>query len=215
MAAAGRGKRLIRLAGSKGAILDRLRRAPHTVDELADALGITGNAVRLHLAALDRDGFVRPGGIRKTARRPSRTYRLAPGGESLFCQGYAPFLDQVLHAMRATFSAEEIDRVLEAVGRRLAGGRANGALPARVQAAASVLDELGGVTKVTRRANGVVTFTIRGLSCPLDNIARNHDDACRAVETMVAEMTGAPAAQRCERGADPPQCVIEVSAPAR
>ena len=39
-------------------------------------------------------------------------------------------------------------------------------------------------------------------------------DACVAVEAMVAEMTGAPAVQRCERDADPPRCVIEISAAA-
>ncbi len=215
MGPARRGRKLELLAGNKGAILERLRRAPQSVEELADALGVSGNAVRLQLAALEADGFVRAGGIRKTARRPSRTYRLAPGAESLFCQGYAPFLDQLLHALRGALAAEDVDRVLQAVGRRLAGGRAKGALPARVQAAASVLDALGGITNVTRRANGSVTFTIRGLRCPLDDVARHHDDACRAVETMVAEMTGVPASQRCERGADPPHCVIDVSAPAR
>ena len=215
MAPASRGKKLIRLAGSKGGILDRLRRAPHTVDELAGALGISGNAVRLQLASLETDGFVRTGGVRKTARRPSQTWRLTPEAQSLFCQGYAPFLDQLLRAMRGSLPAAEADRVLHAVGRRMAGGRAPGALPARVQAAASVLDDLGGVMKVTRRTNGAATFAIRGLSCPLDAIARNHGDACRAVETMVAEMTGVPATQRCERDADPPHCVIEVSARAR
>ena len=215
MPASGRQKKLQLLAGSKGAILDRLRRAPHTVDELAAALGLTGNAVRLQIASLEEDGFVRTGAMRKTARRPSRTYRLAPTAESLFCQAYAPFLDLVLHAMHGELGDDRVDEVMRAAGRRLAGGRAGGAMPARVQAAASVLDDLGGATKVTRRSNGVVTFTIRGLSCPLASITRTHADACTAVEAMVAEMTGASARQACERSTDPPQCVIEVSVPGR
>jgi predicted ArsR family transcriptional regulator len=76
------------LASAKGRVLERLRRAPQTVDELASSLGVTRNAVRSHLIALERDGVVRLSGVRRGARRPSYTYRLAPGAETLFCQGY-------------------------------------------------------------------------------------------------------------------------------
>src|SRR5688500_1236981 len=64
------------LTSLKGRILDRLRHAPQTVDQLATSLGVTGNAVRRHLAALESDGLVRRGDPQKTTRRPSHTYRL-------------------------------------------------------------------------------------------------------------------------------------------
>lgn len=210
-----RHKKLLLMAGSKGLILERLRRAPQTVDELAAALGLTGNAVRLQLAALEADGLVIPEGLRKTARRPSRTYRIAPGAEGLFCQAYAPFLEQLVGALRGAMSSARVDDVLRAAGRKLAYGRAAGPLPARVRAAAAALEDLGGVTEVVKRTNGTVTFVIHGLSCPLAAIAREHAAACVAVEALVAETTGAHAVQRCQRTLDPPRCVIEVSAPAR
>ncbi|MFL5666689.1 MAG: ArsR family transcriptional regulator, partial [Ktedonobacteraceae bacterium] len=47
---------------TRGHIITLLRRAGHTVDELARALQLTDNAVRSHLATLERDGLVRQSG---------------------------------------------------------------------------------------------------------------------------------------------------------
>ena len=43
---------------TRGKIITLLRRASRTVDELAQALDLTDNAVRAQLAALERDGLV-------------------------------------------------------------------------------------------------------------------------------------------------------------
>lgn len=204
--------REIFLASAKGRVLERLRRAPQTVDELASSLGVTGNAVRSHLIALERDGLVRRGGVRRGARRPSHTYRLAPGAETLFCQAYIPFLDQLLHALAGRMSPREVDDVIRTVGRRLALPRASDSLAARVKAAAAFLDELGGITEVKTRNNGGVTFVIHGLSCPFDAVVRSHPGVCAAIESLVVEMTRAHAREQCHRAGDQPHCLIEVAA---
>jgi predicted ArsR family transcriptional regulator len=43
-------------ASTRGRIVTLLRRSSHTVEELAQALDLTDNAVRAHLATLERDG---------------------------------------------------------------------------------------------------------------------------------------------------------------
>ena len=48
-------------ASTRGQIVTLLRRALRTVDELAGELGLTDNAIRAHLAALERDGLVTQG----------------------------------------------------------------------------------------------------------------------------------------------------------
>src|SRR5688500_6077418 len=116
------------LASAKGRVLDRLRRAPQTVDELAASLGVTDNAVRSQLAALEREGLVRRGAVRPGVRRPSHTYQLAPGVEALFCQAYGPFLNQLLDLMSARLPKREMDGLARQVGRRLAAAPASGAL---------------------------------------------------------------------------------------
>ena len=47
------------LESTRGQVVLLLRRGARTVEELAQALGLTDNAVRSHLAALERDGLVR------------------------------------------------------------------------------------------------------------------------------------------------------------
>jgi predicted ArsR family transcriptional regulator len=199
------------LASPRGRLLDRLRRAPQTVEQLASALAVTGNAVRLHLTALEREGLVRRGDPRRTARRPSHTYHLAPGVETIFCQPYIPFLDQLLRVLARALPPRELESAVRTVGRQLASPRPSGPLAARVAAAAAVIDELGGITEVKTRGNGGVTFVIHGLSCPFDAVVRSHPGVCDAIETLVAEMTQARTGQACHRAGDQPHCVIEVT----
>lgn len=199
------------LASAKGRVLERLRRAPQTVDELASSLGVTGNAVRAHLSALEREGLVRRGGVRRGLRRPSHTYRLAAGAETLFCQGYIPFVNQLLHVLAGKIPSHELDAILRAAGQRMAVARANEPLPARVKAAAAVMDELGGITEIKTRSNGGVTFVIHGLSCPWDAMVRSHHGVCAAMESLVAEITRARAREQCHRAGDQPHCQIEIT----
>ena len=49
-------------ASTRGQLLALLRRANRTVEELADTLNVSENAVRVHLTALERDGLVRQRG---------------------------------------------------------------------------------------------------------------------------------------------------------
>jgi predicted ArsR family transcriptional regulator len=46
-------------------MLRLLRRSRQTITSLADALRLTDNAVRTHVAALERDGIVEPAGIQR------------------------------------------------------------------------------------------------------------------------------------------------------
>ncbi|HET8631769.1 MAG TPA: ArsR family transcriptional regulator, partial [Thermomicrobiales bacterium] len=73
---------------TRGRVLALLRRASRTVDELARALGLTDNAVRAHLATLERDGLVRQEGLRRGAGKPAYAYDLTPAAERLFPSAY-------------------------------------------------------------------------------------------------------------------------------
>ena len=51
--------------GTRGRIVDLIRRSPCTATEIARELGLTYNAVRGHLTTLERDGLVRSRGARQ------------------------------------------------------------------------------------------------------------------------------------------------------
>ena len=69
---------------TRGRIILLLRRESRTVNELAEALGLTDNAVRAQLTALERDGLVRQSGTRPGKRKPNVVYDLTAKAEHLF-----------------------------------------------------------------------------------------------------------------------------------
>ncbi len=198
---------------TKGRVLAILRRGSHTVEELARHLGVTDNAVRLHLSALERDGIVEQRGVRPTGGKPAFAYEVSSEAERLFTKAYVPVLTHLVGVLAERMSAAELEALLREVGRRLAAGKppAGADLRTRAEAAATVLTELGGVVDV-EEADGAMV--LRGYSCPLADAVRAQPATCRAAETLVAEMTGVPVEERCDKGARP-RCRFEILARAR
>jgi predicted ArsR family transcriptional regulator len=190
---------------TKGRILALLRRGSRTVDELAGALGVTDNAVRIHIAALERDGIVQQRGVRPTGGKPAYAYEVAPEAERLFTKAYIPVLTQLVAALEDRLTTSELVALLRDVGRRLAAARgpSSGTLRARADVAATVLTELGGIVDVEEE-NG--HLTLRGFSCPLADAVRAHPATCQAVESLVAEVTGVSVTERCDRAGRPRCC---------
>ena len=194
---------------TRGQIVALLRRAARTVNELAEALGLTDNAVRAHLATLERDGMVTSRPLRKGVGKPALAYELTAEGDRFFPKGYAPVLGELLGALAERLPTAELDAVLRTTARRLVADRPrpSGALADRLEAAVQALEELGGVARV-ETADGPPR--IRGQSCPLAAAVSAHPELCRLTELMVSEVVGAPARACCDVG-ERPRCCFEVA----
>ena len=197
---------------TRGRIIERLRRGACTVDDLAQQLGLTDNAVRAHLAPLERDGMVRTAGSRHGAGagKPAILYEASPEAESVLSRAYVPLLRALLSALDARLTPAQFRALFRDAGRRLAADRptANGSLRDRAAFAAAVLDELGGSAVVEAAGAG---YRIVGCGCPASIAVADQPDVCIAVETMLHEITGATVRRRCEHGPRP-QCRFELSA---
>ncbi len=183
---------------TRGKIVTLLRRASRTVEELAQALDLTGNAVRAQLATLERDGFVQQHGRRRSSSKPASVYDLTPAAEELFSKAYSPVLRQLLEELNERMSAEEVEEILRSTGHRLVAQWPipRGELHTRLEAAISVLDALGGLAELERR-NG--TYVIQGYSCPLAAVVPGHPEVCRLAESLLTELVGAPVQEQCDR----------------
>ena len=198
---------------TRGRILGLLRRGSRTVEELAAALGVSDNAVRAHLAALERDGVVRQRGVRPSGPaggKPAYGYEVVAEAEHLFTKAYVPVLTQLVAVLEERLEPRELQDLLREVGRRLAGSRvpSSGSVRARAEIAAAVLTELGGIVEV-EEANG--KLFLRGFACPLADAVRAHPTTCHAAESLVAEVVGAPVRECCDRG-ERPRCRFEIRA---
>lgn len=103
---------------TRGRIITLLRRAPRTVEELAQALDLTDNAIRAPMATLARDGIVVQRGTQQGARKPSIIYTLNAEGEQLFPEAYEPALRELLDVLAEQTAPEAFAELLRVVGRR-------------------------------------------------------------------------------------------------
>jgi predicted ArsR family transcriptional regulator len=199
------------LAGTRGRIIDLIRRSPTTVTDIAAQLELSYNAVRGHLAALERDGLVRRGEVRRGGTRPSATYELAPGLDDALSRAYMPFASHLVRTLSERFPERETDEIMRDVGRRLATDwpRARGTPMQRVERASALLQELGAPNEV-ERTNG--TVKIRGFGCLLAAAVQGRPQVCRAMEALLTEFLEAPVRECCERG-ERPKCCFEVTIP--
>ena len=202
-------------ATTRGQLLRQLRRGARTVDDLARALDLTDNAIRAHLATLERDGLIREAGQRRTpgSRKPSQEYQLTPEADRLFPKTYDRVLDRLLGVLGERLGRADLEAAAREVGSRLAdehGGQPVGDVPARLEAAVAALNELGGLTEVVVEEDG--GYAIRGSSCPLAAVARDHPEVCALTETFISAVSGLTVCQRCAR-TDTPRCHFVVVAP--
>src|SRR5262245_32204835 len=107
-------------ASTRGRVLTFLRKGPHSVNDLASALGLTSNAVRAHLTTLARDGLVRTSGIGRGARTPSAAYDLAPKAEQLFPKAHARVLGHLLAALRESLTSRQVEAVIQSAAHQVA-----------------------------------------------------------------------------------------------
>ena len=197
-------------SSTRGRILTLLRRQSRTVDDLAHSLDLTDNAVRAHLAALERDGLVQQHGERRGSSKPAFVYELAPEAENLFPKSYGQVLNELIQVLDERVSKEEINEMLHAVGHRMATLRdiPDGDLRVRLQAAVGVLNEMGGMAELAEDEEG--RYTICSFSCPLAAVVPAHPEACKLAEALVAEIAGASAKEMCEQG-EHPRCRFSIS----
>lgn len=204
------------LASTRGRTLAMLRRGERTAAELAEPLGITENAVRGHLAALERDGLVEARGHRREGvGKPPRLYAATAAAEELFPKAYDNVLSGVLDVLEERQGTDRLRSLLREAGRR--AGQAAGAdtsvtdaSPAdRVTLACRVLAELGAEMQREKDAEGL---WLRGYACPLGALVSDHPELCGLVEALLAEITGRPVREHCRRE-DPlrPRCAFLVT----
>jgi predicted ArsR family transcriptional regulator len=197
---------------TRGRVVSLLRRSDRTVNELVTALGVTDNAVRATLATLERDGLVRPGDKRPGVRKPNQAYELTAAAEALFPKPYGPLLQLMFEVLTERLAPRKKDEILRALALRLADQYRSSVVAdevrERVDQAVAVLGQLGGLAEVEDRDGGL---GIRSFACPVAAAVTGNGEACRVVESFLAELVGQPVRSQCQVG-PPPRCYFAVDA---
>src|ERR1044071_6287469 len=133
---------------TRGKILDLLRTRERTVNELAEELRLTDNAVRAHLASLERDRLATQSGIRPGIRKPHTTYALGPEAEQLFPKAYGKLVSLLMSIFSHQVGSRYLRAGMRAAGRAVAQEHVREfrgkTRQQRIDAALSILKDLGG-----------------------------------------------------------------------
>lgn len=200
--------------GVRAELLVALKKAqPLTAHELGEQFGLTANALRRHLKALEEDGLVRYRREVRGVGAPVYAYSLTPAGEALFPRSYVQVLSAALDALRSQRGDAAVEAVLEAEWARLAeeAGPVLEALPLqeRVPLVAELLTAKGYMAEAV---TGEPALTLRIHNCAVREIAERFPEACAVEAKFVERLLGVPLVRsahrrdgcgRCEYGVTP------------
>src|SRR5215208_3021743 len=199
------------LTTTRGKILVLLCRRPQTVNELAERLGVSDNAVRAQLERLLRDGLAQRTGLRQGVRKPHAEYQLTPKGLELCPRAYEPLLRKVVDALAERLEGNVYRQiVLEAGGRLLREhlGPLRERSPRR--RLAEIMGKLNGDGMGIEMEDLPGKTVARSCSCPVASVTASHPELCEAFASMLGKILGAEVRERCERG-ESARCCFEVT----
>jgi predicted ArsR family transcriptional regulator len=165
-----------------------------TVEDLSQALGITDNAVRQHLTALERDGVVLKGETKSTGGRPEHLYGLTAVGEELFPRRYSWFAELLISSLLEEQGTEGLRKRLEGLGRavgrqvatRLAGIKDKAQ---RIRTLSGIMQELGYQSTSSDPANEKLP-AIEASNCVFHVLAQRYPEVCYFDLALMSEVVG-------------------------
>lgn len=190
--------------GVRAELLVALKKAqPITAHELGAQFGLTPNALRRYLKALEEEGLVRFRRIVRGLGAPVYAFSLTETGEALFPRTYASVLVTALTALRKEGGSDAVRDVFSNEWQELANDAeplmASLPLSERASLMAELLTSRGYMAEATTvevaGENGDAAETVTKLrlhNCSMREIAEKFPEACAAESKFVEQMLGVP-----------------------
>ena len=165
-----------------------------TVEQLSQGLGITANAVRQHLMALERDGLVAKGETKASGGRPEQLYGLTAAGNELFPRHYSWFAELLLESLRSESDSDALRGRLEKMGNLVARQVENRIaeiddVSERIKALAAIMRQLGyesGVVDWPKEKLPVIEAT----NCVFHSLAQRFPEVCHFDLALMSKVVG-------------------------
>jgi predicted ArsR family transcriptional regulator len=185
----------IQPTGTRQSILEALKReGPLAIAQLAERLGMSGEAVRQQLVQLQREGWIEALHQRAAARhsgRPAARYRLTPAGDHVFPKHYDALTVAVLDAIASELGPQSLDRILgglnEARARQWQARLAGKSLRERVEALRGVYEGEDPFMDAEEVPGG---FRLVEHNCPYLNVAMERPVLCSMTVSLLSRLLG-------------------------
>jgi predicted ArsR family transcriptional regulator len=175
---------------TRGKVLLLLKRSsPCTVAYLSQQLGLTRNAIRQHLSALERDNLVTHQLMRTGPTKPALAYSLTSRAEPLFPKQYASLLANLIQKLLATEGNPPVATLLSSLGRAAAGSylgqlaRLNSR--DRLEEVRRIMEEGGAIAESCQVGPDVV---IRDFNCPYSEVVKEQPEVCQVRRNFLQKL---------------------------
>jgi predicted ArsR family transcriptional regulator len=201
------------LGTTRSRLLLLMCRGPRTVNELAEGLGLTDNAVRAQLAHLQSEGLVRPVGLRPGLRKPHVDYELTPKARRSFPGAHEPVLSTLLEVLHERLDPAQGRGLMKETARRLLAAWVGELVEGNPRGRAGEL-----VEKLRELAPGVSLEEVQGrlhlraCGCPLASVTESHPEVCGVLAEVLSELLGSTVGVCCDRE-ESPRCCFELGNP--
>ncbi|MHB8177015.1 MAG: helix-turn-helix transcriptional regulator [Vulcanimicrobiaceae bacterium] len=174
---------------TRGRIVAELRvRGSASATDLAEAFGLSPNAVRQQLVMLERDGLVAERSVRRGPTKPTLEFSLCPDAEKLFPQNYDRMLAAVLREVREQHGDDGVEAIFDGISRRAIE---------KTQRHMTATQPEGQVEQLTRvlRQGGVMAdyslidggFAVHEHNCPYLSVAKENPEVCGVIHRVFDE----------------------------
>lgn len=155
-----------------------------TVQELSEALGLTGVTIRHHLEILQAEGYVASPEVQRDNRpgRPRYTYSLSARSIDLFPNNYCGLAQALLSSVQEQLAGEVQDEIVERVAARMAADvdpRRPSTPRERVEQAVTVMNQHGHTAKWEEDPEHAGRFLVYMNSCPYHKLAQTYEAPCK------------------------------------
>lgn len=165
-----------------------------SIAELSELLGVSRNAVKQHLTALEKNLLVDTGMLQKTAGRPTQNYILTDKGREYFPRKYSWFAQLLLENIRAEKDEKGLRKFLDKIGTTISGKY----LPElnklhskeRLEEVADILSELGYEAEIKASKDKSEISKLEVSNCIFQNLAKSCPEICSFDLALLSTLTG-------------------------
>ncbi|MED4124210.1 transcriptional regulator [Halalkalibacterium halodurans] len=171
-------------------LLGLKRHGERSVGEMAKELEITEMAVRRHIQALEKDGFVQTKLVRQAMGRPTTKYLLTEKGEERFPRNYLPLTLGFLKDIEELSGIDMVHVLFEKRKERLLAEYANQmkgcSFSERVEVLAQIQNDNGYMVEWKKIDDD--TYQFIEYNCPISQVAKAYPVACACEKKLFKEL---------------------------
>lgn len=164
-----------------------------TVEELAEAAGVSPVTVRHHLNSLLAEDLILTKTVRRKVGRPHFVYVLSPEGQELFPQKYFRLSNRLLDEMKKRFAPDILATLLSSVAQELMAERSGQfkhlAFEGKLNYLVKLLNEEGFLAEWEKTEFG---YQIIEHNCPYFSIGESHHEICTFDKDLIIGVLHTP-----------------------